>query len=201
MPSFFQVGPPSPIDSLRSATGFSCDDERVITIERVSGADASPHRDEVFGVWTATFGPVEDPDGWADSPWDRHRFRSGYRLALAHDDGRLVGFAWGYTGQRGQYWSDFIARELGSKVDGWVDGHFEFVELAVIPEARGLGIGGQLHDTLLADLDHHRALLATSSDPDDPAVRLYSSRGWVSLATYGGDRQVMGRVLNERVDR
>ncbi|WP_372492658.1 GNAT family N-acetyltransferase [Microbacterium aurugineum] len=89
------------------------------------------------------------------------------------------------------------SRPLGSKVSGWVGGHFEFVELAVTPEARGRGIGGQLHDALLANLDHRRALLATSSSQDDPAVRLYSSRGWVSLATYGDNRQVMGRVLSE----
>lgn len=183
-------------DRFRHAA-FSCDDEGVITIETVSDTDASAHRDEVLGVWTAAFGPVNDPDEWAVSPWDRHRSRSGYRLAVAHDDGRLIGFAWGYTGERGQYWSDFITRELGSKVSGWVGGHFEFVELAVTPEARGRGIGGQLHDALLANLDHRRALLATSSSPDDPAVRLYSSRGWVSLATYGDNRQVMGRVLSE----
>lgn len=190
------VTSPETIHRLRRPA-FSCDDECVSTIEIVSGADASAHRDGVLGIWNAAFGRVDDPDEWAVSPWDRHRTRSGYRLALAHDDGRLVGFAWGYTGERGQYWSDFITRELGSKVDGWVGGHFEFVELAVIPEARGRGIGGQLHDSLLANLRHRRALLATSSSPDDPAVRLYSSRGWVSLATYGDDRQVMGRVLGE----
>lgn len=175
----------------------SCDDVCVITIETVSGADASAHRDGVLAVWTAAFGLVNDPDEWAVSPWDRHRSRPGYRLTLAHDGARLVGFAWGYTGERGQYWSDAIVRELGSKADEWVDGHFEFVELAVIPEARQRGIGGQLHDALLADLDHRRALLATSRSSEDPAVRLYSSRGWVGLASYGDDRQVMGRVLHE----
>lgn len=177
-----------------------CNDEAVITIETLSSAEASTHRDEVLSVYSDVFGRVDNPDAWMTSPWERHRSRPGYRLALAHDDAQLVGFAWGYTGERGQYWPDFITRELGSKVDEWVGGHFEFVELAVIPEARGRGIGGQLHDSLLAGLDHRRALLATSSSPRDPAVRLYSSRGWVSLATYGDDRQVMGRVLDERID-
>ncbi|MEZ7755883.1 GNAT family N-acetyltransferase [Microbacterium paraoxydans] len=169
----------------------------MVTIATLSSAQASAHRDDVLSVWTEVFGPVEDPEAWTDSPWDRHRSRPGYRLALAHDGARLMGFAWGYTGERGQFWSDFITRELGPKVEGWVGGHFEFVELAVIREARGRGIGGRLHDALLADLDHHCALLATSSNTQDPAVQLYSSRGWQSLARYGDDRQVMGLVLKE----
>ena len=167
----------------------------MITFETLSGAEASEHRDEVLGVWSVVFGRVNDPDAWAVSPWDRHRSRAGYRLVLAREDERLIGFAWGHTGQRGQYWSDFITRELGPSVDGWVGGHFEFVELAVIPSARGRGVGARLHDALLSNLDHPRALLATSDSPSDPAVLLYSSRGWVSLATYGDGRQVMGRAL------
>lgn len=91
--------------------------------------------------------------------------------------------------------TDCISREVGQGVDEWVGGHFEFVELAVMPDARGCGIGRRLHDALLADLPHERALLSTSARSDDPAVRLYSSNGWVTLATYGEDRQVMGRVL------
>lgn len=170
----------------------------MITIETLSGAEASTHRDEVLGVWAAVFGPVDDPEAWTESPWDRHRSRPGYRLVLAREHGRLIGFAWGYTGERGQYWSDFITQEIGAAIDGWVGGHFEFVELAVLPDARGRGVGGRLHDALLAGLEHTRALLATSSSPDDPAVSLYLSRGWIGLANYGGDRQVMGRKLNHR---
>jgi GNAT superfamily N-acetyltransferase len=172
--------------------------KRMITFVTLSGEQASEHRDAVLKVWSVVFGPVDDAAAWEKSPWDSHRSRSGYRLVLAHDDERLVGFAWGYTGDRGQYWSDYVAREVGPQVDGWLGGHFEFVELAVIPEARGKGVGGRLHDSLLAGLDHERALLATSDRADDPAVRLYTSRGWVKLATYGGDRQVMGLTVGQR---
>lgn len=175
-----------------------CDDECVITISTLSGPTASEHCDDVLEVWSAVFGPVEDAREWSVSPWDRHRTRPGYRLVLAHESERLVGFAWGYTGERGQYWSDTITRQLGSKVDGWVGGHFEFVELAVLPEARRRGVGGRLHDALLSGLPHTRALLSTSDDPDDPAVRLYTSRGWTGLGGYGDDRRVMGIALQEQ---
>ncbi|MHC9046123.1 GNAT family N-acetyltransferase [Microbacterium saperdae] len=167
----------------------------MITIDTLSGAEAAEHRDEVLRIWSASFGPVEDPGDWTASPWDRHRARPGYRLVLAREDGESIGFAWGYTGERGQYWSDAIVREVGPRVEGWVGGHFEFVELAVLPAARGRGVAGQLHDALLARLPHERALLATSDAPEDPAVRLYRSRGWLRLAGHGENRQIMGLVL------
>jgi GNAT superfamily N-acetyltransferase len=167
----------------------------MITIDTLSGSEATGHRDEVLRIWSSAFGTVEDPDEWAASPWDRHRTRPGYRLVLARAGEEALGFAWGYTGERGQYWSDAIVREVGPRIEGWVGGHFEFVELAVLPEARGRGVGGRLHDALLAGLPHERALLATSDAPDDPAVRLYLSRGWRRLAAHGDGRQIMGLSL------
>lgn len=165
------------------------------TVVTLSGAEAAGLDPEILDVWRGAFGDAADAEEWRSSVWDRHRSRAGFRLVTARDGERMLGFAWGYIGERGQYWSDFISREVGRGGDDWIGGHFEFVELAVMPDARGRGIGCRLHDALLADLPHERALLSTSARSDDPAVRLYSSRGWVTLATYGEDRQVMGRVL------
>lgn len=157
---------------------------------------AARHDREVLGVWNETFGDVDDPDAWHESIWERHRARSGYRLATAHEDGQLVGFSWGYTGERGQFWSDLVLDRLGEKVADWVGGHFEFVELAVLPSHRGQGIGARLHDTLLAGLPHQRALLGTADDPSSPAVRLYTSRGWRRLGRQSATDQVMGKLLS-----
>lgn len=168
------------------------------SVVTLSGSESVGLDPEVLEIWSEVFGAVEDADDWRTSIWEGHRSRAGFRLATAREGDRLVGFAWGYTGERGQYWSDFISREVGPRVDEWIGGHFEFVELAVVPDARGRGIGRTLHDALLADLPQERALLSTSARADDPAVRLYSSCGWVSLGTYGEDRQVMGRVLRPR---
>lgn len=74
---------------------------------------AAEHRENVVKVWNETFGPVDDANVWRETVWDRHRARSGYRLATAYDDDHLVGFSWGYTGQPGQFWSDFILDKLG----------------------------------------------------------------------------------------
>jgi ribosomal protein S18 acetylase RimI-like enzyme len=113
-------------------------------------------------------------------------------LAVAELDSVVVGFAWGYIGEHGQYWPDLVSRSLGAAAAGWVGGHFEFVELAVSPKVRGRGVGGALHDHLLDGVPHQRALLGTSADGADPAVRLYRSRGWRRLGSLGPDVQVMG---------
>jgi len=58
---------------------------------------------EILEVWTAVFGEIEDADEWRASVWDRHRSRAGFRLVTAREEDELLGFAWGYTGERGQY--------------------------------------------------------------------------------------------------
>lgn len=152
---------------------------------------------EVFEVYAMVFGAAGGLRAWRESPWDRHRARPDFRLATARDGGRIVGFGWGYTGHRGEYWPDLVAETLPER-DGWVGGHFELVELAVLEECRGRGAGRRLHDVLLAGLTHDRALLSTAADEGDPAVRLYRSRGWQCLGLLGPDRQVMGLRLSDR---
>jgi len=158
----------------------------------VGAREAAGFRDQVLEVWNQTFGQVPDESEWTSTIWDRHRGRDDYRLATADVDGRVVGFAWGYTGERGQYWPDLVSRTLGPAVTGWVGGHFEFVELAVAPDLRGRGLGGALHDRLLQDVPHRRALLGTSTDPTDPAVGLYLSRGWTPLGRLSDETRLMG---------
>jgi len=151
---------------------------------------------EIFGVYDAVFHDAGDLTAWLDSPWGRHLSRGGFRLATARETRQLVGFAWGYTGARGQHWSNLVADSLPSAVVAtWLGGHFELVELAVLEEFRGRGVGGRLHDVLLEGLPHHRALLTTSDDEDDPAVRLYRARGWETLGRLADGVQVLGRRL------
>jgi ribosomal protein S18 acetylase RimI-like enzyme len=110
-----------------------------------------------------------------------HATREGFRCAVASDDGATAGFAYGYTGRRGQWWTDQIAdRAPREVVERWLDGHFEFVELAVDPAVQRRGHGEALHDALLGGLANDRALLTTYRD-DRPAPRLYRRLGWELL--------------------
>ncbi len=138
----------------------------MIEIDLHDSFTAAGHREEVLRVWNEVFGAVEHANDWRETVWDRHRARAGYRLATAYDADLLVG------------------------------GHFEFVELAALLDVRGQGVGGRLHDALLTDLPHHRALLGAEDDPSTPAVRLYTKRGWRRLGKQSPTDQVMGKILD-----
>lgn len=160
-------------------------------IEVVGSTAAADYSDRVFTVYNTVFGDLPDPVVWREQLFDRHRARRDFRLALALDDDRVLGFCWGYRGERGQFWPDLVARTLPEVGAEWVGDHFEFVELAVDPAKRRQGLGLRLHDALLAGLTG-RALLGTSADDGDPAVALYRSRGWETLGLLDAERRVMG---------
>src|SRR5262245_20810841 len=100
---------------------------RCTTIELWDGDQAEPYADEVFDVYDEVFGDHPDRDEWRTEMYDRHRAREGFRLAALRDDDRLVGFAWGYIGRPGQFWTDWVLETLPDEVTReWVGGHFEF---------------------------------------------------------------------------
>lgn len=122
-----------------------------------------------------------DVERFRDEQLPRHAGREGFRCAVAFDEAACVGFAYGYTGQRGQWWTDQVAaRAPADVVERWLDGHFELVELAVDPAVQRRGYGAALHDALLRDVPNDRALLTTYRD-DRPAPRLYRRLGWELL--------------------
>ena len=111
-------------------------------------------------------------------------------------DGRLVGFAYGYTGAHGQWWTDSAAKMLQEAVaDDWLGGHFEVVSVGVDETARGSGVGKELLTALTDGIRHTRWVLMASADPDDPARHLYRSTGWAVIGPGLSDGQViMGRA-------
>ena len=162
------------------------------------GIDDSVAADDGAEVWPAyesVFHDYSDYETWRAAMWDKHSVRSGFRLARAYDDDLLVGFAYGYTGEHGQWWTDNALKVLEPGVAAaWLGGHFELVSIGVLDDARRAGIGRGLMQVLLDGLPHDRLLLMTSSDPSDPAQRLYASEGRRVLGPGIGDETViMGR--------
>ena len=105
----------------------------------------------------------------------------GYRGVVAVDDGSVVGYAYGYTTEPGQYYHEALRAVLPRSTYGrWLADCFELVELGVVPEARCRGVGGRLHDALLRGVPHSTSVLTTGVD-NDPARALYETRGWEAL--------------------
>jgi ribosomal protein S18 acetylase RimI-like enzyme len=149
----------------------------------------------LFEVYDAVFGDQPDYAAWRSGVWDRHTARDGFRCARASDDGRLVGFGYGYTGDRGQWWTDQAARMLEPEVaEHWLGGHFELVSIGVLEDARGSGVGRGLLEQLTTGLPQDRWVLMTTSDAEDPARHLYARAGWEVIGPGLRDGQVvMGR--------
>lgn len=165
-------------------------------IERWDGAQALARAAEIWPVYDEVFGDRASEREWRETTFDRHCARRAFRLDAAFDGDAVVGFAYGYVGERGEYWPDRAAAALGDELAAaWVGGHFEFVELAVRAAHRRRGIGGALHDALMTGPPSDRALLSTDDGDDSPAVDLYRSRGWQRLTMLEPGVQVMGLRL------
>jgi ribosomal protein S18 acetylase RimI-like enzyme len=153
-----------------------------------------------FSVWPAyqsIFGDFPAFEAWRDEVWNKHRVRSGFRLARAYDGDAVAGFAYGYTGEPGQWWTDNARAVLPSDVaDAWLGGHFEVVTVGVVAQARRHGIGRELMRLLVDGLPHDRLLLMSTADSADPARLLYASLGWRVLGPGIGDGTV---ILGKRV--
>jgi ribosomal protein S18 acetylase RimI-like enzyme len=147
---------------------------------------------ELWPVYSAVFDDQPDLETWRASTWDRHSARPGFRIARAFEDDRLVGFAYGYTGERGQWWTDRAFEVLPPDVArAWLGGHFELVSIGVLPDQRRGGIGRALLRTLMTDLPHERRLLMATSDELGPARRLYAAEGWRVIGPGLGTEQVI----------
>ncbi|WP_036320664.1 GNAT family N-acetyltransferase [Microbacterium indicum] len=168
-------------------------------VDLFDGAAAIDRGDEIWAVYQAVFGDAPDRDEWLGGLLRRHARRDEFRLAASYADDAMIGFAYGYRGARGQYYTDSVREALGPDADLWTPG-FEFVQFGVIPQHRRTGVGGALYDAVFRGV-RGAALLSTWDDDADPAVVFYRARGWRRLAThpsYDGTRvmQIMGRTVD-----
>jgi ribosomal protein S18 acetylase RimI-like enzyme len=130
---------------------------------------------------------------------DTHRHRKGFRFFIAEDNGAVLGMAYGYHGEDGQWWHDAVARWIGPRLaERWLSDAFEVVEVAVAPAAQGQGIGTALVTALVEGRPERTAVLSTRTD--SRAHELYARLGFEYLAQMtftaaGWPFYVMGRPL------
>jgi ribosomal protein S18 acetylase RimI-like enzyme len=115
----------------------------------------------------------------------RHLKREGFALSAARNEaGKLVGFCYGYIGEHGQYWTDYVAARIHPSLEkAWLGGHFEIAELAVEQDERGKGLGRALLTRLLDSRGEDRVNLMTLQQ-DSPALPLYESLGFTQFGEF-----------------
>jgi ribosomal protein S18 acetylase RimI-like enzyme len=113
----------------------------------------------------------------------RHAHRPGLiALAATTDDGRLVGFCYGFPSDDSAWWEQQIRPHLErAGTAGWLDRDtFELTELHVHPDFQGRGIGRRLITAVLSRTDLPKALLSVRAG-GSPARRLYRDLGFVDV--------------------
>lgn len=165
---------------------------------------------------------AEKAHGWAEGALRTHAICPGFALVTVqrhsrgtphHDDrrhrsgqghdepGDVLGFAYGVLGADDQWFTRTLRSVLtAAQAQRWLGRHGELVELALLRSARGLGLGGQLHDAVLARLRQQGASTAIlTTDKRTPAAQgLYTSRGWSTVATLGPAQLFMALDLGDR---
>ncbi len=160
--------------------------QMTVVVESAPAAELVRRSDRLTALYRAVFAvaPYWEPPEAVAKFADRlrlHAEEDDFRGVLALDGDEVVGVAYGYRGAPGQWWHDVVRRELAPGVAArWLDDTCEIVQIAVQPDAQGNGIGGRLHDVLVASIPTRTAVL-TTSQMETAATQLYRSRGWTKL--------------------
>jgi ribosomal protein S18 acetylase RimI-like enzyme len=135
-------------------------------------------------VHRAALGAGALSDEWARDRLPRHATRDDFVFLVARKDEKIIGFAYGYTGAYGQWWTEHVADALTVRQrEVWLDPpHFEIVELHVRPSAQRHGVGSALLAQLLSRQPHDRAVLSTQLG-SRKARSFYAKNGWEELAS------------------
>lgn len=149
---------------------------------RIASVDLPSRVDEAVEVEAAAFRRPVDRN--RAGGYLRHSTYPGFAVLGAFDpEDRLVGFGYGHTDAPGQWWHEQIAPSmLRAGHAPWLDGSWVLVELHVLPEHQGRGIGTELLLALLGARGEARAMLSTD-DAETPARRLYRRVGFTDLLT------------------
>jgi hypothetical protein len=138
----------------------------------------SPLLDVALRIYAAVW-PDRDP-AVARESFTRYAGYDGFCGFVAYHGHEAVGVGYGANSVPGIWWHDRVTPVLGSDHPALQDA-WRLVELAVVATHRQIGIGGYLHDTLLAAQPCPRVLLCTGV-ANTRARTMYERRGWYYIA-------------------
>lgn len=148
-------------------------------IELIPYTQRSPLIADALGVYARVW-PDRDPEV-ARETFTRYTGYEDFHGFVAMLDNQPVGVGYGARSYPGVPWHDLVAPVFGLDHPAFQNA-FRIVELAVVHEHQGRGIGGQLHDRLLAAQPCPRALISTGAT-NQRARSIYEQRGWRYLHT------------------
>ena len=134
----------------------------------------SPLLNEALRIYAHVW-PDRDPDA-AREGFTRYAGYADFHGFVALNGDEPAGVGYGARSVPGIPWHDLVAPRLGVEHPALQDA-FRIVELAVVEAHQGHGIGGQLHDALLAAQPCPRALISTNVT-NQRARAMYERRGW-----------------------
>jgi ribosomal protein S18 acetylase RimI-like enzyme len=160
-------------------------------VDLLGPEDAAPLADEIRALYRTAFSASHwdkselGITAFENDIFPRHLKREGFAMTTSRNDaGELIGFCYGYIGEHGQYWTDYVAARIHPSLEkAWLGGHFEVAELAVDADERGKGLGRALLTTLLNSRGEDRVALQTL-DKDSPALPLYESLGFTQFGEF-----------------
>lgn len=172
--------------------------DRIVTL---TAADAWARRMTLGEVYREAFGcTTAHALGFVQESLVHVLSRDGAVVRIQADGNDILGFLYGYTFQRGNWWPEMV----GPAIEAAGYGHmmidaFELVELAVRPHVQGRGIGSSLLRHQLNQQPETYTLLSTNADAGNRAITLYVRHGFKILVpdfqyNSNGDKAIiMGR--------
>jgi GNAT superfamily N-acetyltransferase len=165
-------------------------------------ADLGAHVDEVLDVYAEAMQVPLSAARTRRGLLLGHLDRVGLQAVAALEQDRLVGIAYGYVGEPGQWWHDQVRASMtAAQAAAWLTHAFEVCEFHVRPAQQGQGCGRALLETLLAGTDAATGVL-TTPDQETRARRFYRADGWVDVVRglrFPGDPRsfaVLGKQLH-----
>lgn len=123
-------------------------------------------------------GPLFHPDAFKTRT-QRQTNRAGFAIVTSRSrDGELIGFSFGLPFAEGQWWS---GETTPPPQEVLAATKFAVIELVLLRQWRGRGIGRQLLDQLLGDRPEPYATLC--SLPEAPVRKLYQRWGWTQFGS------------------
>lgn len=167
-------------------------------LDQLSARQFAADLDAYLGVYAAAMGAPKIQLPGRRAIMEQHTGYPSFRaivvragsmgdLPAGADPQRVIAFAYGFHGERGQWWHDLVRSALtvthgGREAEAWTADSYEIAEVHVHPDYQAHGIGHAMMLQLTAGRPERTCMLSTP-DADTRARRLYRRLGFTDLLT------------------